>query len=151
MRILIVTSEAVPFAKTGGLADAVPALAGAMKELGHDVRLIMPRYYGIDRDGLQPELSTLGVPMGSGEMWCAVYASKLPGTEVPVYFLDREDLYGRSGLYGPDGSSSWPDNDLRYAFLSAASFQLCRALLWLFLTKTSSSAFTLRDIFGLTR
>ena len=68
--------------------------------------------------------------MGSGEMWCGVYRSTLPGTMVPVYFLDREDLYGRQGLYGPDGSSSWSDNARRFAFLSAAAFQLCRAQHW---------------------
>jgi len=44
----MLTSEAVPFAKTGGLADAVPALAAAFSEIGHDVRLAMPRYYRVD-------------------------------------------------------------------------------------------------------
>jgi starch synthase len=69
--------------------------------------------------------------MGEEELWCAVYRTKLPGTRVPLYMLDREDLFGRDGLYGPDGSSSWPDNALRFAFLSAASFQLCRSLKWI--------------------
>ena len=53
MKVLMISSEAVPFAKTGGLADAVPALADAMKRLRHDVRVIMPRYYRIDRDGIE--------------------------------------------------------------------------------------------------
>ncbi len=131
MKILIVTSEAVPFAKTGGLADAVPALASAMSKSGHDVRIVMPRYYSIDRNSLEELPSGLGVPMGGGETRCAIFKTSLPDTEVPVYFLDEENLYGRSGLYGPDGSSSWPDNDQRYAFLSAASFQLCRYLNWI--------------------
>lgn len=131
MKILIVTSEAVPFAKTGGLADAVPALAAAMKKTGHDVRVIMPRYYGINRDALTKTAAPLGVPMGGGETWCGVFTTFLPNTKVPVYFLDQEELYGRTGLYGPDGSSSWPDNDRRYAFLSAAAFQLCRSLQWI--------------------
>jgi len=130
MKILMITSEAVPFAKTGGLADAVPALAAALKKKGHDVRILMPRYYRINRDALRKTPTPLGIPMGKGELWSGIYKSKLPGTRVPVYFLDREDLFGRDGLYGPDGSSSWPDNALRFSFLSAASFQLCRSLKW---------------------
>ncbi|MCK4514900.1 MAG: glycogen/starch synthase, partial [Spirochaetaceae bacterium] len=51
-RILMVTTEAVPFAKAGGLADAVTALAQELDRAGHDVRLLMPRYYGIRRDQL---------------------------------------------------------------------------------------------------
>jgi len=45
----MITSEAVPFAKTGGLADVVSALSYALKKLGHDVRIVMPRYYRIDK------------------------------------------------------------------------------------------------------
>ncbi len=131
MKILMISSEAVPFAKTGGLADAVPALAAALKSKGHDVRILMPRYYKIDKNSLKKLPAPLGVPMGKEELWCAVYKTKLPGTRVPVYMLDREDLFGRDGLYGPDGSSSWPDNAQRFALLSASSFQLCRSLKWI--------------------
>ena len=131
MKILMLTSESVPFAKTGGLADAVPALASALAEHGHDVRILMPRYYGIDRDRLEKLPSPLGVPMGKEEYWCAVYTTTLPKSAVKVYFLDREDLFGRDGLYGPDGTHSWPDNALRFAFFSSAAFQLARHLDWL--------------------
>jgi len=58
------TSEAVPFAKTGGLADAVSALSLALARLGHDVRILMPRYYGIDRTKLEKLEGPLGVPVG---------------------------------------------------------------------------------------
>jgi starch synthase len=64
MKILMITSETVPFAKTGGLADAVPALADALNLLGHDVRIIMPRYYLVDREQLERIPAPLGVPMG---------------------------------------------------------------------------------------
>jgi starch synthase len=127
----MLTSEAVPFAKTGGLADAVPALAAALSEIGHDVRLAMPRYYRVDKNTLNAHPSPLGVPMGTGEMWSGIFETRLPDTDVPVYMFDREDLFGREGLYGPDGSSSWPDNAGRFAFLSGASFQLCRYLGWI--------------------
>jgi starch synthase len=64
MKILMITSETVPFAKTGGLADAVPALADALNLLGHDVRIIMPRYYLVDREQLEPLPTPLGVQLG---------------------------------------------------------------------------------------
>lgn len=131
MKILMITSETVPFAKTGGLADAVPALAAALDKQGHDVRIIMPRYYKIDTSLLEQLPAPLGVPLGQKEMWCGVFKTVLPGTEIPVYMLDREDMFGRDGLYGPDGSSSWPDNSLRYALLSSSAFQLCRRLNWI--------------------
>ena len=131
MRILMLTSEAHPFVKTGGLADAVPALAAALKTMGHDVRLILPRYYSVDKTKLNLHSSPVGVPMGEEELWCGVGETTLPGTKVPVYFIDREDLFGREGIYGPDGSQSWPDNPRRYAFLSAAAFQVCRHLQWI--------------------
>jgi starch synthase len=131
MKILMVSSEALPFVKTGGLADAVPALAAALAAKGHDVRIVLPRYYRIDRDSLIPVPSPLGVPMGHGEMWCGIYQTILPNSTVQVYLVEREDLYGRDGLYGPDGSASWPDNALRYGFFSAAVFQLCRSLAWI--------------------
>ena len=53
MKILMVTAEAVPFAKTGGLADMVSALAASLAKLGHDVKIVMPRYYKIDRKKLK--------------------------------------------------------------------------------------------------
>ena len=53
MQILMVASEAVPFVKTGGLADVVSALSKQLKKNGHDVRIVMPRYYRIDRSRLR--------------------------------------------------------------------------------------------------
>ena len=49
MKILMVSAEAIPFAKTGGLADAVTALSKALVEAGHEVKILIPRYYFIDR------------------------------------------------------------------------------------------------------
>lgn len=131
MKILMVSSEAVPFAKVGGLADAIPALCEALYQRGHDVRVLIPMYSGIDESAFRHFDGALGVPMGPGEMWCAVYTGSLVGTGIPLYALDRRDLYEREGIYGPDGSTPWPDNALRYGFLCAAAFQLCRSLNWI--------------------
>jgi len=131
VKILMVSSEVVPFAKVGGLADAVPALCEALHRRGHDVRVLMPMYLGINANAFKRFDKPLGVPMGSGEMWCAVYSGNLAGTEIPLYALERRDIYDREGIYGPDGSTSWPDNALRYGFLCTAAFQLCRSLSWI--------------------
>ncbi|MCF0241448.1 MAG: glycogen synthase [Treponema sp.] len=130
MKILMVTSETVPFAKTGGLADAVSALAISMKKQGHDVRIVLPRYYKIDRSKLTKLEGPMGVAAGQIETWVAVYESKLPGTDVPVYFLDHEDAFGRDGIYGTKTETDFHDNPYRSAILCHGAFQLCRKLGW---------------------
>ena len=126
----MVSSEAVPFAKTGGLADVVSALSEKMREMGHDVRIVMPRYYHIDRSGLKKLDDALGVKLGWGEEWTAVYEGRLPGSEVPVYFIEHERFFGRDGIYGHRADEGFKDNAARYALLSRGAFQLCRMLHW---------------------
>lgn len=130
LKILMAASECVPFAKAGGLGDVVGALPKYLAQLGHDVRIVMPRYYGIDRQryGLKLLPGTLTVPMGIiGEMYCGVCEGRLPGSDVPVYFLEHEQLYGRDGLYEVD-NVGFLDNDNRFVFLSKASLEICKML-----------------------
>lgn len=131
MKILMVTSEAVPFAKTGGLADAVSALSIALSKAGHDVKIIMPRYYRIDRSKLTLIPGPMGVNPGYQEVWTSVYESVLPNTKVPVYFIDHEHSYGRDGVYGVPGETDFNDNPQRFSLLGHAAFQLCRKLQWI--------------------
>ncbi len=128
-KILMITSETVPYAKTGGLADMVSALALKLRESGHDVRIVLPRYYDIDKTKLTKIEKPLGIPTGNGEKWTAVYTDLLQNS-VPVYFIDHDGLYGRSGVYGPTGGESFPDNAERYNLLCRGAFQLCRLLEW---------------------
>ena len=130
MNILMVTSEAVPFAKTGGLADAVSALSVALTNLGHDVRIVMPRYYRIDRSKLTIIPGPMAVHPGYQELWASVYESTLPGTTVPVYFIDHEQSFGRDGVYGVPGETDFHDNPQRFSLLGHAAFQLCRKIRW---------------------
>jgi len=130
LAILISASEAVPFAKSGGLADIVGSLPKYLRRAGHDVRLVMPRYYKIDREkyGLKALPGVLVVPMGIlGNEYCAVYEGTLPDSDIPVYFLEHEGYYGRGGMYD-EGNVEYPDNDRRFIFLSKASLELCKML-----------------------
>jgi starch synthase len=130
LKILISASEAVPFAKSGGLADVVGSLPKYLRRLGHDVRLVMPRYYVINREkyGLKALPGVLVVPMGIlGSEYCAVYEGVMPDSDIPVYFLEHEGYYGRAGLYD-EGNVEFPDNDRRFIFLSKATLELCKML-----------------------
>ena len=130
LNILITASECVPYAKTGGLADVVGILPKFLRALGHDVRVIMPRYYSINKEkyNLKWKAGPLGVPMGViGEQWCEIYESTLPNSDVPVYFIEHEQYYGRSELYNINGKG-FEDNDNRFVFLSKASLQACKLL-----------------------
>ncbi|MDR2639331.1 MAG: glycogen synthase GlgA [Helicobacteraceae bacterium] len=129
LNILFVASECHPFAKTGGLADVVGALPKYLRKLGHDARVVMPRYYGVDRSKLKKFPAPLGVPMGViGEMWCGIYEGVLPESEVPVYFVDYELFFGRESLYNDASGIGFMDNDNRFVLLSRAAMQLCKAL-----------------------
>lgn len=130
MKILMVTSETVPFAKTGGLADAVSALAINLRKQGHDVRIVMPRYYKIDRTKLKPIETPVAVAAGQVETWVKFYEAPLPQTDIPVYFIDHELCYGRDGIYGTKVEPDFHDNPYRAAVLCHGAFQLCRMLGW---------------------
>jgi len=131
MKIMMVSAEVVPFAKTGGLADAVSALAGNLSLQGHDVKIVMPRYYKIDRKKLTPLEGALGVPVGQGQEWTEVYTTKLPGFDnVDVYFIDHEQCFGRDGVYGPRPDADFYDNPYRFSLLCHGAFQICNKLQW---------------------
>lgn len=132
MKILMVSSEAVPFAKTGGLADAVSALSITLTKMGHDVKIVIPRYYKIDRSKLEQLEGPMGVPTGGGEAWTAVYKANMPGCEeLPVYFIDHEQCFGRDGIYGTPSETDFHDNPYRFSVLCHGAFQLCRKLNWI--------------------
>jgi starch synthase len=130
LSILFVASECTPFAKAGGLGDVVGALPLALKAAGHDVRVLLPRYGTISTQNLNPLPGALGVPIGAGEAWCGVFESRLPKSDVPIYFLEHGELFGdRRYLYDPpEGFAA--DNLARYTLLSRGALQLCKKLSW---------------------
>jgi starch synthase len=129
LKVLSISSEVAPFAKTGGLGDVCGVFPRFMPDENVDIRLLLPRYWSIDRK----ELEDLGLPLcvrlGPEEAWCGLFGATLPGSKVPVYFLDYERFYGRAEIYGPHGGEYF-DNCQRFALLSQAAFEVCWALGW---------------------
>ena len=129
MRLLFITSEMAPFAKTGGLADVLGALPAQLQRAGHDVRVFLPAYASIDRKKfpLEPArgLEELDLNLGTHRYRVAYRQAKLPGTELTVHFVHCPPLYGRAGIYSSD-----PDEHLRFLGLSYAALEACRQVRW---------------------
>lgn len=131
MKILLIASEAVPYAKTGGLADVAGILPKFLNGLGHDVRVVMPMYPNIDWKGEPPMPlpGALGVPMGIiGELWGEVFEARLPNSEVPIYFLKFDQYFSRGHLYNEQSGDGYLDNDNRFLFLSRGALQLAKKI-----------------------
>ncbi len=126
MKIMMIASECVPFAKTGGLADVVGALPIALRALGHEVIVVMPKYgsIAVQKHKIAPFFQQMSVWMGNAEEWCAVYATTMDG--VPVYFIEEDKYFARSGLYHDDAFNDYGDNPRRFAFLTRTALQLAR-------------------------
>lgn len=125
-------SEAAPFAKTGGLADVAGALPQALARLGHDVRLVLPLYGSVDRfkHRLLPLLRRLDIDLGGESIRGEVLRTSYPGREpIPVYFVQQDGFFLRSGLYG-ESSRDYADNDRRFAFFDLALLAMARELDW---------------------
>lgn len=133
MKILMITSEAVPFAKTGGLADVVTALSLELCKQGHDVRILLPRYYRIDKQMFTSSPLTTQITVGDRDVKVDFYEilHKDKDGTCQFYFLDNELYYGREGIYGPRPDEAFEDNAARYALLCRGAFQLCRELNWI--------------------
>src|SRR5215212_652100 len=132
MKILVCASEVAPFSKTGGLADVVGALPPILTAMGHDVRIVTPMHGSLDFSKTVRQdkpVIALGVPMGAGEEWCGVHETRLPDGKTPVYLIEHQRYWDRPGLYGA-GGKDFPDNAERYAFLSRAALQICKAIDW---------------------
>lgn len=131
MKILIATSEAVPFAKTGGLADVCGALPRALHALGHDVRLVLPRYrsVSIEKFLLHVLLDEMIVHFPGNWQMGSVWQSTFPGTEIPVYFIRHDHYFDRDGLYG-HGGEDYPDNAERFAFSCMAAIWTLKGIGW---------------------
>ncbi|MSP25474.1 MAG: glycogen synthase GlgA [Myxococcales bacterium] len=125
MRILFISSEVAPFAKTGGLGDVSAALPKALAAEGHDVRVVVPYYRRVREAGHAVELVVppLDVKLGRRILRFSTLRAPLPGTTVPVYFVECNQLYDRPSIYSGDG-----DEHVRFAFLGWAALRIAQQL-----------------------
>ena len=109
LKILIVSSEAAPFVKSGGLGDVVGSLPKALRELGADVRIVIPKFRSIKSNNyIDVEfLGSFNVKLGWRTQKAGVL---LKNGDVPVYLIENDYYFGREGLYGYD------DDNERFAF-----------------------------------
>jgi starch synthase len=126
MKILFVSSEGLPFSKTGGLADVVEALPKALAEAGHEVAVLLPRYRG--NKGGAPILRSVTVPLGTRMRFPAVVDAG-SRDKVHYYFVDDSEYFDREQLYGEKGVD-YPDNPERFAELSRAAIEFAKQV-WL--------------------
>ena len=121
LRILVMASEVAPFAKTGGLADVAGALPRALAALGHDVRVMMPKYRGAEAHATDSRVvvPTIRVPLGDRAAEGALIEAHGP-SGVPVYLLEHEHYYNRDSLYGTADGDYW-DNCERFVFFCRAA------------------------------
>ncbi len=129
MKIVVVASEAVPFAKTGGLADVAGALPMALERLGHHATLFLPNYRQARRCGLvlRDTGATVRVSLGARRIEGGVFTTTLPNSGVTAFLLDQPEFFDRDGLYQDDGRD-YPDNAERFAFFGKAVVEAIREL-----------------------
>ena len=134
MRILIASSEAVPFAKTGGLADVAAALPQAISQMGHEVWLVLPYYpqmqpqiaranYPIHETGIEFDVRLGEKTVTGGLLW-----SELPNSNVTVLLIDQPEYFNRPQLYQEHGQD-YADNCERFTFFSRAVMEVSKKLL----------------------
>src|SRR5690349_9688771 len=124
-RVLMVSSEAAPLAKTGGLADVVGALPAALREHGDEAAVVIPRYGSTDLAPARRVYDYLPVHLGPARHDVSIYQAP---AEFPLYLVDCPPLFDRTGFYGSSGLD-YPDNHIRFAVFARAALGVAR---WLF-------------------
>jgi starch synthase len=117
--VLIVGSEAQPFAKTGGLADVLGALPSALARIGWDATVVLPKYRGVEAGA---PVETFPITVGGFTRDAAFFEAPLADGARAI-LVGCPDLYERDALYG-QGSADYPDNPRRFAFLVRAALEL---------------------------
>jgi starch synthase len=127
MKLCVLSSEFLPYAKTGGLADVSSALAQNLRLLGHEVSAFMPLYSAVRaaHPELEPVVGVERIPLiiGGTEYRFSLRTAAFPGTDMAMYFVDCPAMYDRAGLYTFD-----PDEHRRFLLFTRATLESCRRL-----------------------
>lgn len=129
MKIAFASSEVVPYAKTGGLADVAGSLPKELAAKGHDVKVFMPKYYPVDEFKYNLEyvefIGEMKIRVGGWPHSAWVYQGKLPDSDVDIYFIHNPHYFHRHSVY----TSDW-DEDERFIFFSKAVIETIQHLGW---------------------
>ena len=126
MKILFVSSEGLPYSKTGGLADVVEALPAALQAIGHEVAILLPRYHG--NKIISTLVSSVSTQLGDRMRFPAI-GEGTPVKGVRYFFVDDPPFFDRAHLYG-DKAGDYPDNAERFAEFSRVAIEFMKRV-WL--------------------
>lgn len=125
MKIAMITSEATPFAKTGGLADVVGTLSASLARLGHEIYIITPAYRSTLQGNFALRDSAIGNSLpGAGGQEATILESS-SGKDVDAYLIRADGYFDRDFLYGTP-AGDYPDNAERFIFFSRAALEILR-------------------------
>lgn len=129
MKIAFITTEAVPFIKTGGLADVAGALPQELKNLNCEIKLFLPKYYSIDETRYELrycwEIGEINIPIAGIQRSVHCFIGSLPNSNVETYFVDCPHYFHRQFIYTNDF-----DEDERFILFSKAVIEIIQRLKW---------------------
>ncbi|HEX3395728.1 MAG TPA: glycogen synthase [Steroidobacteraceae bacterium] len=127
LKLCILSSEIVPYAKTGGLADVAGALVHNLSALGHAVRAFMPLYGAVRRSHAELRavnaVQRVALIIGDTEYRFSLLSANYPDSDSPMYFIDCPALFDRGAVYTTD-----PDEHRRFLLFTRATLESCRLL-----------------------
>ncbi len=137
LNILYITSEVEPFSKTGGLADVSAALPQTLKELGHEVRIIVPRYGCVSERKFKLHnvlrLKEIPIQIGNKSVQANIKSSTIEGmkAKVQIYFIENQEYFSHQDLYVDSATKKdFPNNDERFTFFSKSVLETLKRLGW---------------------
>jgi starch synthase len=127
LKLCVLSSEIVPYAKTGGLADVAGALVRTLSTIGHEVCGFMPLYPIVRRNHAElqavPAVQNVALELGATEYTFSLCRASFPGSGASMYFVDCPALFDRPSLYTFD-----PDEHRRFLLFTRAVLESCRRL-----------------------
>ena len=134
-KVLFLSSEVSPFLNVTALSDYSYRLSLALKDLGHEVRVIMPKYKVInDRKYVLREvirLKDIGIHIDNEEKKISIKSAFIPNSKVQIYFIDFKPYFFRDGLYSDVKSKKlYTDNDDRFILFSRGALETLKHLYW---------------------
>lgn len=134
LKVLIATPEAIPFAKTGGLADVTGSLPKALSKLGHQVKVILPKYKMVNEvsfDLQEVNIALPEIPLGEKKEKIKLKRYRIPDSEIEYLFIINDKYYDRGELYVDKTTGfDYPDNDERFILFAKGTLEVLKALNW---------------------